>query len=1156
MKTKKFSLKLISAVLAAALLIACIPMSVSADTSAIHLGVLSDIHYYPQVLKGDKGDEWQEFVQKKHKEYDDTDSLLDNALDGILRSAVQGGENYVLIPGDLTKDGELEGHKALAARLEAFEAETGIQVLVAPGNHDIRNSNACSFEGGEKTQAEKTSPEQFRQIYANLGYDLADSFFVPAEGNKGGMLSYAATLGGYRLIAVDTCMYSEDNGAKGDEHLTDGRVGDDLLKWVVDECKKAKDNGLTVIGLQHHNLIPHTDIEEATLWAFVVQDWLRIADTYADAGMRYVFTGHLHANDINSHVSDNGETISDILTPTLTGFPNYYRTVDIVSDGDNVKIDAECHDIDEYQPVVSDSGLEYAKPFKYTYSYERTFGEGGVNELVMGMIDPMISDIFGDIQQAGGLLGYLGEKGIDVEKIIVDALGTNGLELGPVEILTVSQNLMGFIGDLAGQIDEVYVNHPEETVAKLETLINKILNYRLSDLPATMVSEKLGYEVNAEGCTFGEFAETVMLTYYDGNEDSSKYPYIADILERFDSGELAVEVFNLLREVLITDLIENEILSNIDFNPGSLFPPKTLFYVFGRILQGTVEALLGGDNSFCNLIDSVLSLPVVPDGYGSINEIIDTLVVDEYLTYSQFESWGGTINWMLSSFLYDDNPEEKSDKDFSMTYSGPVEVEATKENFRAPANIAVTLGDNSESEVNITWVTKYSVEGSDIELLPYSENPDFTGRATKDDRITAKSETVSKSYPGADLGIIGLLDFSKDYVKHTVKLSGLTPGTKYCYRVGDAERGWWSDTGVIETADGNGEGFTFFYLSDPQAQRASHYETYSEVIGTARELYPDGKFVVSCGDQVDLGTNFKYWNYFLNSTDAFMDLPFMPTTGNHEKKGAVLTENFELPNVPEQDEDSGVYYSYDYNGVHFTVLNTNDIVDDKLSDTQLEWLKNDIKSSNAKWKIVVLHKALYSNGSHYDDDDVVGMRSQLSALLPYLGVDMVLQGHDHVYLRTDALNANAVVPVRSGNAQFGGLEYRMKYNPKGTIYSICGTSGVKVYQTKDVKATDKLFPRAEAIVNSEYPMFSAITVDGDRLYYNAYEVIDGKAERVDSFAIEKTEDAAPTDKVGSNAVDSFITNLLAKLNIKVTWKFTNFVFSVVNTVLQLIWKIV
>ena len=132
-------------------------------------------------------------------------------------------------------------------------------------------------------------------------------------------------------------------------------------------------------------------------------------------------------------------------------------------------------------------------------------------------------------------------------------------------------------------------------------------------------------------------------------------------------------------------------------------------------------------------------------------------------------------------------------------------------------------------------------------------------------------------------------------------------------------------------------------------------------------MYPDGKFVVSAGDQVDLGTNSKHWNYFFNSTDEFMNMPFMPTTGNHEKSGSVLKSNFTLPNVPEQDEDSGTNYSYDYNGVHFTVLNTNDIVDNKLSDAQLAWLTSDIKSSDAKWKIVVLHKALYSNGSHYDD---------------------------------------------------------------------------------------------------------------------------------------------------------------------------------------------
>ena len=72
--------------------------------------------------------------------------------------------------------------------------------------------------------------------------------------------------------------------------------------------------------------------------------------------------------------------------------------------------------------------------------------------------------------------------------------------------------------------------------------------------------------------------------------------------------------------------MQGEILANLDFNPGELFPKGTMFFVFGRILQGTVEALLGGDNSFINLIDSVLSIPLVPEEYSSINSIIEHLL--------------------------------------------------------------------------------------------------------------------------------------------------------------------------------------------------------------------------------------------------------------------------------------------------------------------------------------------------------------------------------------------------------------------------------------------------------------------------------------------------------------------------------------------------
>ncbi len=1155
MKERKLSFKIISIVLALAVLISCIPMTVNAETSLIRFGVVADIHYVADELKGDRGDEWKSFVKSKHKEYDDLNSLIDNALDGVMRNAAEEDATYLLIPGDLTKDGELASHKALAEKFKKFESETGIPVFVVPGNHDVNNTNGVTFANGEKEPAEPTSPEQFREIYADFGYNEADSVFVPKEGNKGGMLSYAITLGDYRLIAIDSNIYSVDNGAETNEHLTDGRIGDDLLAWVIAECKKAEEQGLTIVGLQHHNIVPHMDIEEATFWAFVVEDWERIAETYADAGLHYMFTGHLHSNDVASHVSDDGETIYDILTPTLSGFPNNYRIVDFTSDGKNVDLDMTLMEIDEYQNVVSDYGTVYEKPFKYTYSFERTFGEGGVKGLAMGMVAPLITDIFAEIQQTGGLIKYLATKNLDLEKIIVDALGTNGLALGPVDILTVSGNVMGFINDLGKQIDDVYVNQPELTLDKVEAIIDKLLSFKVSDKPATMNKELLGMEINESGCTLGDIAVSVILLLYSGNEDISEYPYIQDALDGFDSGVLAEQFFGLLLETVRDDLVKNEILANLNFNPGELFPEGTLFYVFGAILQKLTETLLGGNNSFTNLVESVLSIPLVPEEYGSIDAIIDTLL-GEYLTFSQYEAWGGTIAWMLGSLVNDDAPFPFADGTSILPYDGKAEVVATQDNYRLPSQIAVSLGEDSSTQVNITWLTKYTLaENQTIQIVPYSENPVFTDRRPDGVSANMLSEQIVKTYPGADLGIFDFFPFEKNYMKHTVKLSGLKPGTKYSYRVGDSEKGWWSDTGVITTAEGNDDAFTFFYLTDPQAQRRDQYERFSEVVETASALYPDGRFIVSAGDQVDNGENIKHWNYFLNSTDKLLDLPFMPTTGNHEDEGAVITENFALPYVPNQDLETGVYYSYDYNDVHFTVLNTNDVPDDKLSDTQLDWMKKDILGSDAKWKIVVLHKAPYSNGSHYDDGDVEGIREQLANLLPYLGVDLVLQGHDHVYLRTDVLKGNAVIPTRTGIKEYNGNKYETKYNPNGTIYSIGGTSGIKVYHTKDVSATDAKFPRAEATVDVEYSMFSAITVDGDALYYNAYQVNDGKAERVDNFAIEKTESKAPSDKIKNDAVNEFIIGLMEAFSTTKLWKFTNFIFDIYGRFMQLLWSI-
>ena len=93
-----------------------------------------------------------------------------------------------------------------------------------------------------------------------------------------------------------------------------------------------------------------------------------------------------------------------------------------------------------------------------------------------------------------------------------------------------------------------------------------------------------------------------------------------------------------------------------------------------------------------------------------------------------------------------------------------------------------------------------------------------------------------------------------------------------------------------------------------------------------------------------------------------------------------VTEKFnEHINVPAANNkiSGGSYYSFDYNGVHFVVANTNDNKNSDgkaLGDEQLAWIKEDIKrarANGAKWVILSYHKPLFSKSYHsLQDEDV------------------------------------------------------------------------------------------------------------------------------------------------------------------------------------------
>ncbi len=1107
--TGKIYVKVLSFIIAAALVFGIVPVASAAGGEQLKFGVISDVHYYPEAYSADTP-EFEEFALSGNKQYVNQEGILNSMMAFYEQKAQSGEVDFIIIPGDLTRNGEYQGHVEFAAKMEAFEKRTGIPVFVINGNHDINNHSAASFANGvSAVPAKYTSPEEFREIYKNLGYDMACATYTPPKGEKAGMLSYAVEIGGYRFIFIDGGRYSVDNTEKGlDSHETAGNYSDGVFQWALGQIAEAKKKGQIPIGVDHWSLAPHYDNQDYILQGFVLDNWKRIDEAFADAGLHFMFTGHSHSNDVSQHINDNGEILYDIQTNSLIEFPHYIRTACFTRQGgEKVKLDYVLHEVDEVLPVIKD-GVPYEKPYRQTVSFNYCY-RGDVAEYAKGLADPLLANLFAEITETGGLVAYLNEK-LDLEDLIFGYIGA------------LTPNAMAFINDLGAQIDERYIKNPEYTLSIVDDVIEQLCDLKVSDLPCRQLYDEYGYEnPRYDYGTFGD-AALVVLAYMGAGDEALTDPFMLDVIEQFENGDLGEKIFDFLYDVLVHQLVEDEILSNLYVNLDTIFAEDGLNYT-GAGVQAIIQlaaAVIGASSG--SAAKAAAKAPAVKNGMtylelanavlvvldktgvlagGSIDGALGA-VMDEYLTESQYKAWGRTFAYVIKDFCTDPEP---CDSNGTLSYNGKVDVPVTAENYRKPQIVAGSLGNNTNSEYNISWYSKYSLPETDIEVIPYSANPVFSGKNALPNGVKAEKANalIHREFPGVDLGIIGILPYDLELQRHTVKLSGLESGKTYLYRVGSAERGWWSDVGVIKTADGSDE-TTFLHITDSQGQNEWDYAIFAEALDKAYELYPDTDLVVHSGDMVDYGSNVNYWRYFFDSTDNMQSSPIMPVAGNHEAKGDfALTDNFLLPDHPDQDETLGVYYSFDYNNIHFMMLNTNDTDENGLSEAQLKWLKRDAKRTAARWKIVVLHKATYSNGSHFDDKDVVGMREQFASLMPQLGIDMVLQGHDHVYLRTGAMNGNEIVEIETTETTYKSTVYETMTDVNGTVYAITGASGCKNYTAKSNAQTDELFPRADVIVNCSTPVFAGIRVDGSTLYYDAYTLTDGEAEKIDSFALHK-----------------------------------------------------
>jgi hypothetical protein len=313
----------IAAVLTAAAAWACAsyPSAVASGEPpaypAARFVVLSDPHLF-DAASSEAGPAWERGLSSGIKLLAESAEIFRHGYEEI----VEVKPDFLIIPGDLTKDGERESHLLMARMLLETE-RLGIRVFVAPGNHDVLNPHAARFVEDKAEKAETVTPEDFSRIYGEFGYSEA----LYSDDSS---LSYVAEpVDGLWLIALDTCRYGENP----DHPVTEGRLRPETSAWLSRILAQAGTRSKQVIAFMHHGAMEHFFKQDSYLGQYVLADHRAAARLLAGGGVRAVFTGHGHAQDITVERFEDGGYLFDIQTGSLSSFPNPYRIVEIDADG-------------------------------------------------------------------------------------------------------------------------------------------------------------------------------------------------------------------------------------------------------------------------------------------------------------------------------------------------------------------------------------------------------------------------------------------------------------------------------------------------------------------------------------------------------------------------------------------------------------------------------------------------------------------------------------------------------------------------------------------------------------------------------------------------------------------------------------------------------
>ena len=396
--------------------------------------------------------------------------------------------------------------------------------------------------------------------------------------------------------------------------------------------------------------------------------------------------------------------------------------------------------------------------------------------------------------------------------------------------------------------------------------------------------------------------------------------------------------------------------------------------------------------------------------------------------------------------------------------------------------INLTVGNNEES-MNVTWYANSSKKG---QL-----------------QIVKAAQLVNSQFPSQSttIDVEGQLSNDGNYYYYQATINNLEENIKYAYRLVNEET--ISDIYTFETKDFDGS-YSFILAGDPQigasGNAISDTEGWDKTLKDSVDKF-DPNFILSAGDQVNTASSESQYAGYLEHSQL-TSVPQATTVGNHDSSSNAYNQHFNLPNETEYGKTTaGSDYWYVYNNTLFMDINTNNTSTAEHKAFMQEAIE---KNSDVRWKVVVFHHSIYSVASHAVEDSILQRRQELAPVFDELGIDVVLMGHDHVYVRSHIMKGLQVSQKTTGLSSIT--------DPDGILYVTANSaSGSKYYDIKTNISTDFV----DTMDQSKQRSISHIEVSENEFKISTYLYNSNTSEwtNLDQFSIIKSAQTNDTETI-------------------------------------------